>query len=1065
METKIFKMLVLFAAFAVQGVFAQSTKTVSGTVSDDTGPLPGVDVRIKGTTRGTETDFDGKYSIQVSKGQTLQFSYIGMKSNEQVVDDIAKIDVVLEQDAEALDEVVVTAFGIKRQAKSLGYAAVKVASEDITRTSVANPLETLSGKVPGVNITAPNQPGASTTVTFRGIGSITGSNAPLYVVDGSPINNAARGTTGFSSSFDGGNGINDLDPNTIESINFLKGASATALYGSRAGNGVIIINTKKGKNKLKVDISSSFDASEVSRVPHIQKTFGTGWSAHSYSNVFGEGSKAASNENGSWGPKFNGEVRPWSRIVDEQQLIKPYVVLEDNMIDFFNSGTTLNNSVTLSGGSDKSDFAVTYSNFDTDGVIPTDRDSFEKNSFGINGGIKSDKWTIRTSVNYVNKRQTAVTSGQGDDATYGKSMIQEILQMPNDVSIVDMRDTENKFYTASNFYTPYAANPYLSLENNNVALDKDRFFGNANVSYNFTDNFSASYQISTDVDTETVKRYGAIVEYAPGSPQDNASANGVVGAVSEAKYTTRQTDHNFIVNYNAHVNEDFHIDVMGGINYNERNENFLEVEVKDLDLENYYELSNSATTPVVTQSDLMKRYIGVYAQAVVDYKEKYFLTLTGRNDWSSALPDGNNAYFYPSVSFAGILSESSDFFAKLRAGYAKIGNDTDAYLVHSEAGQASNAGYFGELSYPFAEVNGNEIYGRIANENLKPETIDEIEFGFETRMLENRVGLDVSFYRRKTTDLILDLPVARSTGYANMTSNAADMTNKGVELLLNVKPIRTEDFTWEMNYTFSKNDNNVDKINNEEGKVIIESAYGTFMYAEEGKPFGAFYSPGIAYTDAGEVIADPSNGYYYDDGVSKYNGSAQENFIAGLQNNLKYKDFKLSFGLDWKQGGKMYSYTKRLSHFVGNGIETTYNDRNPWIIPNSVVRDLDADGNFLGTYSENTTPVAFEDVTAFYNTSQNAAIEQTHIIDKTFVRLRDVSLSYTFPESVTDKLSLNRLSLSIYGRNLFLWTPGDNPYSDPETSNFNDVATTRLFGEFATNPAQRTYGANLQLSF
>jgi TonB-linked SusC/RagA family outer membrane protein len=1062
MKPKFYGILTLFMAFVVQISFAQ-TKTVSGAVSDNTGPLPGVVVMIKGTDQGTETDFDGNFSIVAKPGAVLQFSYIGMKAAEKTIGKSNVVNVVLEQDTQALDEVVVTAFGIERQAKSLGYASVKVTSEDLTRVSVGNPLESLSGKVAGVDISSPAQPGASTKVIFRGFSSITGSNNPLYIVDGSPILDSERGSPGSSSSFDAGTGINDIDPNTIESINFLKGAAATAIYGSRGSNGVIMITTKKGKNKLKVDFTSSYDSHEVARVPHTQQDFGTGWSGASYSNVSGEGASAASNENGSWGPKFNGQVRPWSRILDGQQLIKPYVVLEDNIRDFYEQGTTFSNSLTLSGGSENADFAITYSNLNSDGVIPTEQDSFEKDNFGINGGIKSDKLTIRTSANYINKRQTAVTSGQGDDASFGKSMIQEMIQMPTDISIIDMADTTNKFYNASNFYTPYAANPYLSLQNNNVEIFKDRFFGNANIAYQISDGLSASYQISTDVDNETVKRYGAIVTYAEGAPQDNAGANGVVGSVSEAKYTSRQIDHNFIVNYDKVINKDLNLNLLGGINFNERSANSLSVGVKGLDLENYYELSNSAATPSPGQSDYMKRTFSVYSQATLEYQDRFFLTLTARNDKSSSLPADNNSYFYPSASFAGILADNNDLYAKVRLGVARIGNDTGAYRVSSTAGQSVNDGYFGSLNYPLDGVNGVEIYGTIENQNLKPEITDEVEFGFETRAFNNRIGLDVALYNRKTTDLILALPVARSTGYSTMQTNAAELTNKGIELVLTAKPIVTKDFLWEMNYTFSKNESNVDKVNNDSGKVLIEDSYGVSFYAEEGKPIGSFYAPGMTYTNEGNVIADKSTGYYYDDGEEHYAGTSQRDFVMGLQNNIRFKNFRLAFSFDWKQGGEMYSYTKRLSHFVGNGIETTYNDRNPWIIPNSVVANgKDDDGNTV--YDENTIPVDFDSVTAFYNGGENPVIQGTHVIDKTFIRMRDLSLSYAFPKGIVEKLDLSNLTFSVYGKNLFLWTPAENPYTDPETTTYGRGISSE-FGEFATNPSQRTYGASVKLSF
>ena len=1062
MKTKFNGILTLILALLVQISFAQQ-KTVTGKISDASGPLPGVTVIVKGTKSGTQSDFDGNYSINASNGAVLQFSFIGMKTAEKTVGSTKVINVVMQESAEALEEVVITAFGSQRQAKSLGYAATKVSNDELTETSTSNPLQNLSGKVAGVDISSPAQPGASTKVVFRGISSITGSNSPLYIIDGSPIQDNTRSSVGSSSSFDAGSGLNDIDPNNIESINFLKGAAATSLYGSRGGNGVIIITTKRGKNKMKVNLSSSFDLQEVARAPHFQQEFGTGWDGKAYSNVVGEGSTAQSNENGSWGPAFNGLVKPWSRIVDNQQLIKPYVALEDNMRDFYNQGVSYTNSIGISGSHDNTDVSFTYSRVDVDGVIPSDQDSFKKNNFGINAGTGTDKFKARFSANYAHLKQGAVPTGQGDDASFGKSLIQELIQLPNDVSIVDLKDQSVIWNTPSYFYTPYASNPYITLESNQVEIEKDRFFGNANFTYLFNDKFSASYQVSTDIDNQSIKRFGAIIEYLPGSSQANATANGVVGGVQEIKYTDREFDTYLNLNYSTKINEDLTIDALAGANFNESNGDVLAVTVTDLDLPGYYELSNSATTPTITQSNYIKRVFGIYSQVELGYLEKYFLTLTARNDFSSTLPNESNSYFYPSASFAAILVDNNDIFSKFRLGYARIGNDTGAYKIFSTGGQSTNAAYYGQIKYPFAGVNGSEIFGRIENQSLKPEITDELEVGTETRFFSGRLTVDLTYYNRKTKDLIVDSDVASSTGYSTLTGNFVDLTNQGVELVLSGKPIVTDDFVWDATLTFTKNNSNVDKVKvqaaeGETRKIEIYSAYDTYYYAEEGKPLGVFYAPTPDKTADGKYIADAATGNYTYSGKQGYAGTSERDFILGFKNSFKYKDFRLNMGIDWKQGGEMYSYTKRLSYFVGNAIETTYNGRNTFIIPNSVVSDG------AGGYVENTTAVGYEDISGFYNDTQNAAIEGQHMIDKTFIRLRDVSLSYSVPSDLIKKYGVSDLTLSVYGQNLFLWTPSSNSYVDPETTSYGNGIRSE-FGEFAANPSQRAYGTSIKLTF
>ncbi len=1059
MKTKQRGLLTLFMALIVQLSFAQE-KTITGTVTDQNDlPLPGVNILVQGTTTGTQTDFDGNYSIEAEEGQILVFSYIGQAEVQRTVGANNTIDVQMEEDAQALEEVVVIgAFGQQKQARSLGYAATKVSAEELTEVAASNPFETLSGKVAGVDITAPAQPGASTKVISRGFGSITGGNEPLYVVNGSPILDKSSSSIGSTSSFDAGSGIADIDPNTIASMNFLKGAAATALYGSRAANGAIIITTKEGRNQLKVSVTSATDFSEVSRVPGVQQQFGTGWAGQSYSNVVGEGASAASNENGSWGAAFDGDLRPWSRIVNNRQLLKPYVPLEDNVREFFDIGNTYTTSIGISGGGEKADVAFTYSRVDADGVFPTDADAYKRNNLGLNTGLNFDKFKIRATVNYVHKNQNTVPTGQGDDAGFGKSLLQEMIQTPSDISIVDMRDQTNVFNTPSNYYTPYAANPYVTLESNTVSILKDRVYGNINLNYNFTDEFSVNYQLGGDIENEYIKRRGAIIDYIEGSPQDLGGANGVVGAVGEYKFTNRELDTYLNFNYNTNFGEDLTFDGLLGLNYNQRDGDDLQVVVQDLDLPDFYELTNSASIPSLAQNNYIRRVFGIYGSAEMGYKNRYFLTLTARNDYSSTLPIANNSYFYPSVSLAAVAIDDGKTFLKLRGAFARIGNDTGLYQVFSTAGQAVNDGYFGTIDYPFAGINAYEVFGRIENQNLKPEITDEVEVGFESNFFRNRLGLDVSLYNRSTKDLIVDFDVPRSTGYSTITGNFVDLRNRGIELTFTAKPVLTEDFKWDLTYTFSKNESEVTNVAGDQDRISIYSAYGVNFYAEEGQPLGTFYAPTPDRTSDGQIIADPNTGYYTYDGEEDYVGTSQRDFIMGLQNSLRYKNFNLNMNWDWKKGGKMYSYTKRLSYFVGNAIETTYNNRNPFIIPNSVVENAD------GSFSENTTYVDYEDVTGFYNTQSNQAIEGEHIIDKSFIRLRALSLSYSLSNDFVQSVGLSSLSFSVYGRNLFLWTPSDNTYVDPETTSYGRGIRSE-FGEFAANPSQRAYGASVKFSF
>ena len=1065
MKLKFNGFLVLLLVLVAQLSFAQE-RAVSGTVSDNAGmPLPGVSVLVKGTKTGTQTDFDGKFSIKASSSQVLVFSYIGMKTQE-VAATSANVNVKLaDAGAQELEGVVVTAFGIKREKKSLGYATTTLKSEQLTAVVNTNPFETLSGKIAGVDITAPSQPGASTKVIIRGLNTITGNSGPLYIVDGSPINNTATGTGNdgigtVTRSYDAGNGISDLDPNNIESMTVLKGAAASALYGSRAGGGVILITTKKGKANtgIKVDMLASTEFSEVARVPHLQNQFGQGWNGAGYSNP-----NTFSNENGSWGPAFNGEVRPWGTIYNNTQQIKPYVGLKNNVRDFYNTGSLATQSVNLSGGGDTSDFSLVFSNVNSDGVVPSDADLYKKQSVGFNGGLKSNKFTLRTSINYVYKNQAVVNTGQGDDAGQGSTLQQDLLQIPRDVSIVDLHDYKNNVFNTPDYYfTPYAANPYFSINENSTKVYGNNIFGNVNLSYKITDKLTASWQVGGNLRSERLKSYGAVVDYAPGTPQAIAAANRVVGGVTEGRSEFSEFDTFFNLNYNTNLSEDWTLNLLGGLNYNKRESDELTNTITQLGIKNFYELSNSAQRPVITQNNSVRKNAAVYASAEFAYKNRYFATITGREDVTSTLPIGNNAYFYPALSLGAIVIDNGSTFLKLRGAASKIANDTQPYVTENSYIPGSAAANAGIIASPIGGVSYYEASGRLGNSELKPESTVEYEIGAEGSFLKNRISYDVAFYHKTTSDLIVNLPLDPSTGFVSKYINAAEIINKGIELSLTGSPIKNKDFSWSITYTFTKNLNEVTELAPGFKDIDLTSSYGVTYRATKGQPIGTFYSQAPKTNAAGQYIVNPASGMYeVTDDIQRL-GNSQRDFVMGLQNTFKYKNFNLGFSLDWKQGGEFYSYTKRLSHFVGNGIETVFNDRNPFIIPNSVNEHVDSNGAV--TYTENTTPIAYDKVASFYNTTNNPGIESTHVIDKTFIRLREVNFNYDFPSSVSKNMGINKITLGVYARNLFMWTPGSNPYTDPETGTFG-TGVISDFGEFASNPSQRSIGGVLKLSF
>lgn len=1047
--------------------FAQD-RQVSGVVTaDDGSTLPGVNITLKGTTRGITTDTDGKYSITVPSSGTLVFSFVGYLSQSIPVGSKSTINVTLVSDTQQLGEVVVTALGISRERKSLGYSTATISNTSITEARNTSPLDALNARVPGLSVnTSSGAPGASTVLNIRGFNSVTGNNQPLYVIDGVPMNNrgntsstnAANANDDFNRSMDFGNQMNDINPNEIESITVLKGISASALYGSRAANGAILITTKRGKSgKTSVDFSSSFAQSQVLRVPHLQNTYGQGWSGL-FDRI----------ENGSWGPKLDGKTRLWGNVVDNSQMLKSFSAQEDNIKDFFDKGYEWNNSIAVSGGTETANYRVAYSNAMANGVVPTNADSYKRNTLSLNGGLKLDKFSVNSNLNYVHKNQKAVATGQGDDAGGGKVVWQELIQIPRDHSIVDSKALLNpddpfyKFMTLDNYFTPYAQNPYWTLYNQGNNYDEDRIFGNIEFGYQLFKSLGVQWRVGGDYSDAFQKDWGNVGRITPGTP--NSTANNVFGSVSQISRGNRQFNSDLIFNFKHNFGSRFDVQAFLGHNINERTALTNFAKVTNLDLPGFYNLSNSSVTPTTFATTSKRRLVGVYGSATFGFDSWLYLTVGARNDWSSTLPAGRNSYFYPSASISAVLSEAFKLpaeipFVKVRFAAASAGNDADPYQVYSVyVPGTTRAGGFGNINFPFGGVNAYEVSNNPGNQALKPEISNEYEGGLELGFFGRRVGVDLSYYDKLTKNQIISLNLEPATGATAQTVNLGSVRNKGIELALNLIPVRTEDFEWGLTFNYNKINNKVESLGLEggSGNILLNSSYNVNLRAKVGLPLGAIFSPDVQRDPQGRTIVNPENGLPLVSSEETYRGSINPNYTLGLSTYLTYKGFRLSANGDYRNGGVMYSYTARLNYFNGNAYNTQYNDREPWVVPNSVVKQGD-------TYVTNTTPVSRTDVYTYYggSTSPN---EYNHVLPKTFFKLRNVSLTYSVPKSFLAKMPIRVASVGVFGRNLILWTPKGNHFVDPEANTFG-TSLKNLYGEFAAGPSTATYGAQLNLSF
>ena len=1033
-------------------MYAQE-KMVTGTVvSEQDGPLPGVNVFIKNTTKGVLTDFDGKYSISANTGDILVFSFIGMQTVEKTVGDSNILNVTLKESAEQLEEVVVTALGIKREKGSIGSATTIVGYEELNKSSQTNLADAIKGKVAGVVISsASTDPGASSGVIIRGFSTIGGSNQPLYVVDGVPVNNASTFSNSLNGAYDFGRGSGEINPEDIESISILKGASSTALYGSRAANGVVLITTKKGsKSKLTLDFSTSAMFSDVLRTPKYQSEFGQGWDGQHYLG-----------ENGSWGPRFTGENLLWGNVVNNSQKVKPYSFQKDQLRNFFDVGTNYITSLAISGGSDTTTGRISYNNTSADGIYPTKADSNERNTLALSFNSKMDFLSFGGNLNYVNVRGSGVAAGQGT------TVYNNLMQIPTDLDITEFKDYKNDpFNNVSNYYTAFGiTNPYFSLNEDGAKFKKERLYGSFNVNAELNDWANVSYRLGVDQSSDNTRVWTAIIDADPGSPNDGSSTEQP-GSYGEVDNFIKQLNHDLIFDLKFDVNEKFKIESTFGANYNERTTSSLSASVTSQDIPNFYSLSNSSDPATTASTRTKRRLFGILNSTTFSYNDMLYLTTNVRNDWYSTLPEENRSVLYGGANASWLITNTFPdiknvvSYAKLRVGYGETGVDTAPYQILPVfvLGSTDNQG-FRNLNFPVGGLNAWEVGNRAANPNLKPERRKEFEIGTELSFLKNRINLDFTYYDAKVENQILSLPLAATSGYTNQTANIGTISNKGIEALLKVSIFKnSEGFSWDTAINFSTNDAVLQKLDDRIEQLALGGLSTIGLVAKEGYPLALIEGTVPLRDPDGNIVVD-NNGIPIASPTKEIYGDTQYDYTLGVTNQFSYKNFSFGFTVDTRQGGLMYGRTAEITRFTGNSITTTINDRRPYIIPGSVQQVDDGNGNI--SYVSNTTAIDTEHWDDYYRAS---ATDRDNVFSKSFVKLREVTFSYNFSNEFLDKTPFDNLSLTLVGRNLLLFTPESNQYIDPEVSTFGTDLGSQ-FGEFSANPTTRSVGLTLKAKF
>ncbi len=1061
----VFSLIFLFLC-SFYSVHAQSV-TIDGTISDETTGegIPGANVVLKADRSvGTITDFNGNFQLTVpSQEATLVISYIGFETKEVKVGDKTSLNVALGVTTEQLSEVVVTALGVKREERALGYAVQEVETRGMDEAKETNIVNSMAGKVAGVQIqSSAGNIGGSSRILIRGVNSISGDNQPLFVVDGTPIDNSnynSQDQTAGNGGRDYGNAAQDINPDDIESISILKGPSAAALYGSRASNGVILITTKSGKGGkgIGVSVNSSTMFNNVFILPEMQNEYGGGFSLD-FDEVVdpldGLTYKVVNtNANNSWGPRFDGTlVRHWDSMYPGEPgygEVRPWQATPNNVRDFFETGVTLSNNISLTGSNDQGAFRLSYTNMDQKGIMPNSY--LDRNTVSVSANTKlSDKLTAEAKVNYIR------TKAKGRPATGDWSPDRPVNVLTywyawtqRQIDPARMRNYKSERYYHMTWNTQglgrhleqsYNNNPYFTLyESYNNDL-KDRVFGNINLTYEPLPGLALTVYARTDFYTDR--------------REDRAAIGGYLqNAYEEDIYQFREDNFEFLGRYDTDLGSDFSLGLIAGANLRKNTfENNYARTQGGLSVPNFYNLSGSLQRPEMRDYKSEKEVQSVYGSANFGYKDYLFLEASLRNDWSSTLPVDNNSYLYPAAStsfvFTNIMKGLNFLsFGKLRAGWAQVGNDTDPYrLVNTYL-----------TGNPYGNTSVFSVDDILRNSDLKPETVVNIEAGLDLRFLNDRIGFDFTVYKVSTFDQIIALPVSSTTGFESLIVNAGEMENKGIEMMLYGTPVQTDDFSWDINFNLARNRNEVLKLAEGQDNFELGGRDGTnSVNATVGQPYGTLITPNVIYDEASGKPIVGSNGFYLRN-PGEVVGSVMPDFTGGVTNTLNYKGFSLSALIDFQFGGEFWAETVQNGKANGQFIESVgLNDRgNPLRDPVSEGGGIKADAVFENG-EPNTIYLEAQDYL-----KQLYSLDGLSVFDASFVKLRQVSLGYSVPSKIASKLYLKGLKLSVFSRNVAL-LHRNVPHIDPSEIAIGSDNVQGLEG--ASIPSPRMVGFNIKFN-
>ncbi|MFC4722633.1 SusC/RagA family TonB-linked outer membrane protein [Geojedonia litorea] len=1062
MRNYYFQLITLLALFLVQSSFAQSI-TISGVVTDKGSgiPLIGVNVAIEGTSKGGVTDFDGKYSFEAENptGKSLVFSFLGFKTvSVMLTGEDQIVNVALEEDTTSLDEVVVTALGIKRESKALGYALTKVDGKDVSEVKTTSAINSLQGRIAGVNISTSSTGAAgSSRVIIRGASSLTGNNQPLYVVDGIPVINNTNGSVvgpTNNGTGDGGDDISTINPDDIESVSVLKGSSAAALYGSLASNGVIMIVTKSGKNQntLGIEYSNSYTFDKINTdLQNLQTKYGQGNNRlkPGYEYDVNNNPVEIANPQNAIDDSFVSSLQSWGDLMDGTPVYnwdgvkRPYSYTGNNLDKFYDTGTTAVNTIALSKGGDGYSYRFSFSNLDNKDIFP--KTTLNRKSLSLNASSQiNPKLTSTINTKYViekvhNRISIGDTPGNANTVAY---------VLPSSLNIYDLKPGSNEQGTELLFQpSQFISNPYWAVNNFNNDDQKNRFTASTTLRYELTDWLYATGRAGIDtydLSRRNVTPYGTA--YRPGGEmsQSKSTYTSVDADIMLGidKAITSKISTNSIIGANSRTSTFEQLSALG--------RGFIVIGLEDI---------NNTTLPEPRNSYFKTKTNSIYGSFEVDYDKFLYVTFTGRNDWFSTLSFPGkktpNNDFYWSLSGSLLLSEALKLpkaftYTKLRASYAQVaGGASNAYALNLD--YAITGSFQGQS---FGQLNGNSI----PNPNLVPFQKNELEFGLEGRFFNNRLNLDIAYYENKTTNDIVRAAASQSSGFTSAILNIGELENKGLEFLIGGSPIKNNDFSWNVSFNLGYNDSKIVHTDDEDTPINVDGSQTRSRTAIishiVGENYGVIYGSSYKRDEAGNIIYDISGTIPKPvQGENKILGKGVAPYTMGLSNSFSYKNVSLGFLIDAKFGGSVHSGTNRELMLRGLHKKTLEGRENGLVVT----------GIDNATGEPFTRTVAPENLRSYYGFigEESAGISEEFVYSTDFIKFRELSISYSLPKKILKNLSINDLRLSLIGRNLFFLSKDiDNVDPEAALNNLNSQGIER-FGI----PSTRSYGFSVNVKF